>query len=234
MADPARKETISSRVADLLRASILRGELAPGARINLDRLRAAHGISISPLREAVSRLVADGLVIFEDQRGYRVAPVSMADLEEVTTLRAELEAIALKAAIARGDLEWEGDIMRALYLINRLERDASRPATLDAWEAAHGEFHRALIRGCGMPHLLQFCAVLHNMTDRYRHLFPLDDAALRELRAGHAAIATAATARDGEAATAALRSHILGTGAALKARMGATPPSAIPSPPPAG
>jgi len=59
-------------------AAILRGDLKPGAKINLDRLRQDFAVSISPLREAVSRLVPDGLVEFEDQRGYRVAPVSAA------------------------------------------------------------------------------------------------------------------------------------------------------------
>jgi GntR family transcriptional regulator, carbon starvation induced regulator len=214
MATPPRKETISSRVAADLRDAILRGDLAPGSKINLDRLRAAHDASISPLREAVARLVADGLVEFEDQKGYRVAPVSLSDLAEVTRLRATLEGMALEASIVAGDLDWESDVMRALYRLNRTPRD-----TTEAWEAAHSAYHAALIGGCGMPLLLRFCGLLHNMNDRYRRLYPAAAPAERDTAAEHEAIAEAATRRDAPRAAEALRTHILRTGAVLQSRM---------------
>lgn len=222
MADAPRKETISSRISAVLRDAILRGRLAPGSRINLDRLREEHDISISPLREAVSRLVADGLVEFEDQRGYRVVPVSPENLAEVTTLRAELEVIALRASIEHGGLDWESDVLRALYLLSRSERDTARPNSLEAWESAHSEFHRALIRGCGMPLLLTFCTVLQNMTDRYRQLYPIGPQSDRDLNEEHAEIAVAATSHEVDRACAALRAHILRTGEELVTRMAAT------------
>jgi GntR family transcriptional regulator, carbon starvation induced regulator len=222
MAEAHRKETISSRISATLRNAILRGDLAPGSRINLDRLREEYDISISPLREAVSRLVADGLVEFEDQRGYRVAPVSLANLAEVTALRAELDVMALRASIDHGGLDWESDVLRTHYLLTRSVRDPARPETLAAWEQAHSEFHLALIRGCGMPLVLTFCSVLHNMTDRYRRLFPLDDLTDRDIAAEHSEIATSATAHDTDRACAALKAHILHTGEALSARMAAT------------
>lgn len=221
MAETPRKETISSRISATLREAIQRGDLAPGSRINLDRLREEYDISISPLREAVSRLTADGLVEFEDQRGYRVAPVSRANLIEVTTLRAEFDGIALRASIERGGLDWESDVLRAHYLLMRSARDPERPDTLEAWERAHAEFHMALIRGCGMPLLLTFCSVLHNMTDRYRHLYPIDAGLYPDLGAEHSDIAMAATAHEADRACAALRAHILRTGEALLARMAA-------------
>jgi GntR family transcriptional regulator, carbon starvation induced regulator len=219
MREPPRKETISSRISGLLREAILRGDLAPGSKINLDRLRERYDISISPLREAVSRLVADGLVEFEDQRGYRVVPVSPENLAEVTALRAEFEVIALRASIERGTLDWESDVMRALYLLNRTERDQARPDTIDAWEAAHSDFHMALIRGCGMPLLLTFCSVLHNMNDRYRRLYLAGSPAGRDVQAEHDEIAEAATAHDADRACAALRSHVLKTGEELSRRL---------------
>jgi DNA-binding GntR family transcriptional regulator len=222
MTDAPRKETISSRISAVLRDAILHGRLAPGSRINLDRLREEYDISISPLREAVSRLVADGLVEFEDQRGYRVVPVSPNNLAEVTGLRAELEVIALGASIERGGLDWESDVLRAHYLLSRSERDPGRPERLEAWESAHSEFHRALIRGCGMPLLITFCSILQNMTDRYRRLYPIDPQSDRDLNAEHSEIAAAATALEVDRASAALKAHILRTGAALMTRMTAT------------
>lgn len=222
MTDAPRKETIPSRISAVLREAILRGRLAPGSRINLDRLREEYDISISPLREAVSRLMADGLVEFEDQRGYRVVPVSPENLTEVTNLRAELEVIALRASIEHGGLDWESDVLRAHYLLSRSERNSARPDSLDAWEEAHSEFHRALIRGCGMPLLLTFCAGLQNMTGRYRRLYPVDPQSSRDLNAEHTEIAVAATSHEVDRACAALKAHILRTGEALMARMAAS------------
>lgn len=219
MAEVPRKETISSRISSLLRESILRGDLPPGGKINLDRLRELHDVSISPLREAVSRLVADGLVEFEDQRGYRVTPVSRANLAEVTRLRSELEVLALQVSIAQGDLDWESDVMRALYRLGHTPRDPDRPETWESWEAAHKDFHMALIRGCDMPLLLQFCTVLHNMTDRYRRLYAGAAASGRDVVQEHETIGRAATARHSDEACAALRRHIQRTGEALAAQL---------------
>ena len=169
--------------------------MEPGSKINLDRLRTSYDISLSPLREALSRLVADGLVELEDLRGYRVAPVSTSNLAEVTRLRVEFESLALQHSIEQGDLEWESDVMRSLYRLNRIERDPARPESLEAWEEAHNDFHRQLIQGCGMPLLLRFCSVLHNLNDRYRRLFLATNPGDRDVRSEHIAIAEAAVAR---------------------------------------
>lgn len=75
-----RKPTLAGRVPLELRRAILNGQLQPGEKINLDRMREDFDVSVSPIREAVSRLVADGLVEFEDQRGFRVAPISLENL----------------------------------------------------------------------------------------------------------------------------------------------------------
>ena len=169
--------------------------MAPGSKINLDRLRTSYDISLSPLREALSRLVADGLVELEDLRGYRVAPVSTSNLAEVTRLRVEFESLALQHSIEQGDLEWESDVMRSLYRLNRIERNPAGPESLEAWEEAHNDYHRQLIQGCGMPLLLRFCSVLHNLNDRYRRLFLATNPGDRDVRSEHIAIAEAAVAR---------------------------------------
>jgi DNA-binding GntR family transcriptional regulator len=219
MFDLPRKETISSRISALLREAILVGKLAPGEKINLDRLREHYGISISPLREAVARLEADGLVVFEDQRGYRVAPVSLKDLAEVTSLRAQFEVTALRSSIECGNLDWESNVMRALYLLNRTERDDAHPQTVEAWEAAHSDFHRALIGACQMPLLLRFCTVLRNMNDRYHRLYMPGNPPDRDIKAEHEDIAMAAIAHDADRACAALASHITKTSQDLTHRM---------------
>lgn len=146
-----RKRTLASRVSSDLRQAILRGDMPPGGKVDLDRIRETYGISVSPLREALARLAADRLVEFEDQRGWRVTTVSFANLEEITPLRVVLAALALGLAIERGSLDREAEVLAALYKLNRIKRGPAQPATIEAWEVAQGAFHVALIRGSAMP-----------------------------------------------------------------------------------
>ncbi|MBB2674776.1 GntR family transcriptional regulator [Rhizobium sophoriradicis] len=210
------KNTIGSQLASRLREAIISGELEAGSKINLDRARKTFNVSLSPLREGLARLISDGLVEFQDNRGYRVAPISLANLEEVTTLREELEVFALRESIRVGDVEWEGNIMRALHRLNRSERDAARPETLEHWEALHREFHLTLISGCGKPLLLHFCNLLLNLNDRYRRAFLVRTSGDRNVGQEHSEIAQGAVARDVEYACEKLRQHIHRTGTNLR------------------
>jgi DNA-binding GntR family transcriptional regulator len=207
--------TIATQLVHRLREEIISGALKPGAKINLSLAREHFGVSLSPLREALARLVADGLAEFEDNRGYRVAPVSLANLAEVTQLRAEFECSALRHAMSAGDVDWEADVVRALHRLNRITHDPSRPETLAHWEAAHAEFHMALIRGCNMPLLENICRVLHNLNDRYRRIFLRTEGGDRDVAAEHDEIAARAVRRETEPACAGLRDHIQRTGANL-------------------
>lgn len=213
--DP-RRDTMASQLVRRCREAILSGEWPPGTKINLDRVRQNFDVSLSPLREALARLIADGLVKFEDNRGYTVAPVSAEDLAEITRLRSELEVLALRDAISVANSDWESAVIRALHKLNQTERDPARPETMEAWEAAHAALHMTLIGGSGMALLVQFCERLMHLNDRYRRVFlrarPAGD---RNVRSEHSDIAQAAVARDVECATATLREHILRTGANL-------------------
>lgn len=221
--DP-RKATIASRVAAQLRGEILSGALAPGAKVNLDRLRERLDVSLAPVREAMTRLLAEGLVELEDQRGYHVAPVSRANLDEVIRLRAELEPLALGLAIERGTIEWEGAVMAALHRLTRTPRAGADSASTDAWEAAHARFHLALIEGCGMPMLIGFCQRLHLLDERYHRLPHPAGRADRDAATDHAALAAATTARHSAEAVALLASHIAQSGAELRDALAATLP----------
>jgi DNA-binding GntR family transcriptional regulator len=210
------KNTIASQLVDRLREAIVSGQLEAGAKINLERARESFAVSLSPLREALARLISDGLVEFEDNRGYRVAPVSLSNLEEITRLREELETLALRQAVAAGDVDWEGDVMRSLHRLNRAVRDPSDPESLKRWEAFHRDFHLTLIEGCRMPLLLSFCRVLMNLNDRYRRTFLLTTAGDRNVAVEHSEIAQGAVARDTEFACDRLREHIHRTGTNLR------------------
>ncbi|WP_170316071.1 GntR family transcriptional regulator [Microvirga calopogonii] len=209
------KNTIASQLVDRLREAIVSGQLEAGSKINLERARESFAVSLSPLREALARLISDGLVEFEDNRGYRVSPISLSDLEELTKLREEFETYALRQAIAVGDVDWEGDVMRSLHRLNRAVRDPAIPETLEQWEAYHREFHLTLIAGCRMPQLLSFCRRMLNLNDRYRRTFLRATSGDRNVSAEHNEIAQGAVARDVEFACKRLRDHIHRTGTNL-------------------
>ena len=219
MADVDPKNTKASQLVDRLREAILSGELKPGSKINLDTTRKALDVSLSPLREALARLIAVGLVELRDNRGYSVAPVSLENLAEITRLRVETECLALSIAIKNGDSAWESAVIRALHRLNRIVRDPLDHLTIEAWESAHQEFHSALIGGCRMPLLLNFCVTLHNLNDRYRRTFLVDHGGDRNVGSEHSDIAQGAVARDHDYACEKLREHIQRTGSNLLQRL---------------
>ena len=213
------KRTIAGQIAEGLRARILSGSLEPGAKLNLERLRQEYAVSLSSLREAIMRLSSDGLIEIEEQRGYRVSPISPGNLAEVTELRMKLEPLALRKAIRNGGLDWETNVMASLYRLNHTARDPKDQASIETWEIAHNAFHDALIARCDMPVLSTFYRTLMNMNDRYRRLFSRIHAEQRDLAQEHTAIAQAAVARDEDKAAKLLARHIEKTSAALQATL---------------
>ncbi|HTH97371.1 MAG TPA: GntR family transcriptional regulator [Stellaceae bacterium] len=209
--------TLSSTLVARLREAIMRGDFIPGTKLHLDKMRATFGVSLSPLREALCRLESEGLVQIEDQRGYFVAPVSPDNLAEVIRLRVELEGMALREATAHGDTAWEGRILAALHQLNTCKRETADEKPV--WEACHRDFHAELISACRMPMLRQFCAMLHDQSDRYRRIFLAAHAPDRDTAAEHAAIAEAMIGRRTEDAVALMRDHIERTGRNIQAAL---------------
>lgn len=217
-----RKPTIAGQVESKLRHDILRGVLEPGSKLNLDRLRQALEVGLSPVREAVTRLVSDGLVVAEAQKGYTVTPVSVANLDEVCELRLEFEAYALRKSIERGGLEWEAAVMGALHRLNRTERVADDPESQNNWEAANNAFHAALIERCDMPLLLKMYDTLVGLNDRYRRIYLTATGIRRDVIDEHTAIADAAVNRRADEACDLLRAHIDKSSANLRRLMAGT------------
>ncbi|MBI1245426.1 MAG: FCD domain-containing protein [Alphaproteobacteria bacterium] len=214
-----KANTKATRLVDRLREAIVSGEFEPGGKINLAKVRATYEISLSPLREALARLIADGLVEFRDNRGYWVSPVDLENLREVIRLRTEFELCALRAAIETGDVNWESDVMRAVHTLSRSTPEAGMPDAGGRWEAAHRDFHMTLLSGCGMPTLLSFCRSLLDRSDRYRRIFVREDLAGPDILHEHGEIARAAVARDMQTACARLADHIGRVGDAVARRL---------------
>ena len=114
-AAPTRTEQVYAR----MRSDILAGHLTPGAKLPFAELVARYGGSTSVIREGLTRLVEQGLVQAEPQHGFRVVPLSISDLDDLTTARCELEGLVLRLSIAAGDLEWESAIVAAHHTLER-------------------------------------------------------------------------------------------------------------------
>ena len=203
--------TFSSELVKRLRRAILTGELAPGSRLRLEALRQRLGLTQSrgPLREALSRLGAEGLVLIEDQRGYRVAPISEGNLREIARLRVHLETLALREAIATGDQEWEANVISAKERLSEVRRwDGMSVDDLEVWETAHRNFHFTLLQACRMPLLLSYCSSLHDQNDRYRRIFLSVNPFDRDVKSEHNIIVDATLERNPDLACALLAQHI--------------------------
>src|SRR5882757_3417211 len=106
-------DSVGEKTYRRIRTDIVFGKLAPAEKLKLDRLREDYRASVSTLRELLNRLVSEGLVVAEGQRGFEVAPVSAQDLRELAALRLLLETHALTQSFETGDVDWEGRVVSA-------------------------------------------------------------------------------------------------------------------------
>lgn len=193
-----------------LRADLLACRILPGDRLIIRDLCERFDVSLGAVREALSRLTSEGLVSAEPQRGFRAAPISPADLADLTLARVEIETLCLRRAIAHGDVAWETRLVAAAHHLSRTPpRAPADPArSNEAWTEAHGAFHAALVAGCGSQWLLHLQALLYAQSERYRRLSVPFEMGVRDVQQEHQAILTAALARDADMAVALLREHL--------------------------
>ena len=205
-----RPRSLTSAVQERLRADILSTRLLPGQKLHIAGLAKQFSVSLAAVREALSRLVADGLVQASDQRGFRVSPVSLADLRDVTQTRIDIEGLALRRSIERGGQDWLASVEAAWDSLKAVPHRYPDDPTVhyEEWVVRHRVFHRALVNACGSPWMLGFRDVLHEQSERYRRLSIRREVGRpRDVEAEHAAIVDAVLRRDAEAAVAALSHH---------------------------
>jgi DNA-binding GntR family transcriptional regulator len=203
--------TKADLVFERLREDILAGRHRPGERLRYTDLCDRHVTSTGVLREALLRLVEQGLVVSEAQRGFRVVPLSAADLLELTQARYELEGLTLRLAVTNGDVNWESRLIAAHHLLARSPQlDPDDPARLsDAWGTAHETFHAALLDGCANQRLKSMTATMRSSAELYRRWsVSLSSESGRDIPGEHAAILEAAVARDTSRAVELLTAHI--------------------------
>jgi GntR family carbon starvation induced transcriptional regulator len=200
--------TLVERAYLSLRRDVVCGKLAPGERLRVEHLKDQY--EVGTLREALSLLVSDALVTSEGQRGFRVAPISMADLEDVTNTRVMLETEALRQSIRHGDAQWEATLVQSYELLCTTERNLAETGSV-RWERRNKAFHEALIAGFNSTWSKYLLSILYRHAERYRNInFRLTaaHASGRDVHLEHEAIFRAAVDRQEARAALALEAHI--------------------------
>ncbi len=212
----------------LLRRDILATRLRPGAPMKLGALRDRYEIGWTPLREALSRLEAEGLVTAVSNRGFAVAPVSRAELEDLTRTRMVVELPLLLESIGNGGSEWESAVVTAHYRLSRcrLSIDNVSESDIDEWDERHAAFHAALIGAARSNWLSRFQSTISDQLRRHHRFLSLAPtlraaegmsegyreavAALEDAMAieHHTALMEAALDRDIDRARALMTDHI--------------------------
>jgi DNA-binding GntR family transcriptional regulator len=193
-----------------LRAELLACRLYPGTRLKISELCQSLDVNLSAVREALSRLTSEGLVVAEPQRGFRVAPISVEELRDLTMARIKIEELCLERAIAVGDVGWESDLVAAFHRLSRTpERDPNDVQRMnERWSAAHSVFHEAVVGACDSPWLHRLRTILYAQSERYRRLSVPLGKITRDLNHEHLEIMEAVIARDTENAKALMAQHL--------------------------
>lgn len=206
-------QTQSDRAYQNLRSAIIRCELDPGSRLRVEELTRRFGVSSSPLREALSRLAGQGLVYAVDKRGFRVAPLTVEGVRELTRVRVLIESETLFDAMEHGGDGWEAAIVAAAHHLSLSERRlGSEPGTLDDdWSARHRAFHMTLYDGAQSSLLRRMVGDLFDAGERYRRYSSRYRKVSRDKNHEHQELMSLVLSRSKKKAVDFLTAHIRST-----------------------
>lgn len=195
--------SVTGRAYEILRADLISCRLKPGAQLNISSLQTTLDLSQAAIREALSRLTAEGLVEIERHRGFRVTQVSAGGFRELMEAYMTVEIPCMRASIAKGDLEWELKLVSAYHrALRTLELVVQGKEDIGAYSKERRAFHEALLAACDNSWLLWSWRMLYTQNLRYRHMYlPLAKFEL-ELNPHHESFLKAVLARDVEKAIA--------------------------------
>ena len=201
--------TRANAVYERLRDDIAHGVLEPGSKLRVEAMCRRYEVGASPLREALSRLSAEGLVDRAELRGFSVAPLHWDELPILTQNRVELESIALRESIERRDAAMEDRLVLLVHRLSRTPRSLSADSYLTnpAWEELHRDFHRTLLSRCPSRWLRAFCDSLADESYRFRQVAADKVFSSRDVHAEHLAVFEAVIEGRTEDAVRALESH---------------------------
>ena len=216
-------QTLNASALSRIRSDIIACRLMPNERLRFEALRERYGMGVSPLREALMRLEAEGLVELEQNKGFRVSEVSRENLQDLMQTRIEIETIALRWSLEKGGVEWEADLLGAFHRLSRQNKiDPREPETInEAWGREHAAFHAALVAACGSQTMMSIRERLFEQAERYVSLSIMANAPLRDDVGEHKALMRAALNRDIDKTVELNRLHISRTSDKVAASLAA-------------
>ncbi|WP_329236801.1 GntR family transcriptional regulator [Streptomyces sp. NBC_00111] len=211
------KATRGGVVYAQIREDIFQGVFEPGQRLRLVELSQRFSVSQSVVREALTRLSEQGLVHAAPQQGFSVVTVSLADLNELTEARVEIETLVLRRSMERGGIEWEASVVAAHHHLAGTPGIRADGTLNSDWFPVHERFHQTLLEGCGNARLLAAALSLRDAATLYRRWsWPVGHDTERDVEGEHQALVDAVLAKDADAAAALLARHIDRTSEALR------------------
>ncbi len=220
MREPAAPRSLSWAVYGDIRSDILAGRYAPGSKLSPRVIATQRKVSLSVVREALTRLTEQGLVVAEPQLGFSVVALDLADVRDVSKVRTLIEGAALREAVLHADVEYETQVVASHHRLTRTNpysEEAPRTLTED-WASAHQKFHQSLISACPSPRLRDLADGLRETTELYRRwsgAFPSQQGR-RDVAAEHRGLMESTLERDPDRAVALLTEHIDKTAALLE------------------
>ncbi len=202
--------TLTEQTYAELRTDIIEGRLLPGSKLRVEHLRQTYAVGAGTLREALTRLVSDALVYAEGQRGFRVSPIAIDDLEDLTRLRVHIETNALRESIRHGDDAWRARLRASYEDLSTVEQPLTR-ATRRRWETLNLRFHETLLDGRPSPWAKKVLRLLARHIERYRSFAIELPGAMRDVHAEHTEIFELAMSGQDARAALALEAHICAT-----------------------
>lgn len=208
-----KEKTRVLEVYSSVRRDILNGRLRPGEKLGPSVLSQQYGVSLSVVREALTRLAEQELVVSQPRQGFQVIPISREDLLDLTSVRLDIETLALRRSVERGDVAWQSGLVAAHYLLEHTVQyqyeETDPPVMSEDWATAHKAFHERLISACGSARLLEIAESLRDSADLYRRWSsPIGGDSKRDIAGEHRAIFEAVQAGDVELAVKELHKHI--------------------------
>jgi GntR family transcriptional regulator, carbon starvation induced regulator len=203
-------QTLNASALTQLRSDIIACRLMPNERLRVEALRERYGMGASPIREALMRLEAEGLVELEQNKGFKVSEVSRENLLDLMRTRIEIETIALRWSLEKGGVEWEANLLSAFHRLSRQRKidPANLDAISEAWSKEHANFHSALVSACGSPTLLSIRSRLFEQAERYVALSIMSSGPLRDDVTEHKQLMRAALNRELDKTLELNRVHI--------------------------
>ncbi|MBN0049182.1 GntR family transcriptional regulator [Streptomyces actuosus] len=210
------KQMLSEQAYTRLRDAIMRGDHGPGDALKPQDLAKEQGVSLAVVREALVRLVGEGLADRLPNRGFAVPAFSDRRWQETAEARRTVEPVVLRMSIERGDVDWEARVRAAHHRLARTPVHGPEEGGYysGAWSEAHRVFHRTLLEGCDNPVLLETFDRMWTASELARrwsaHRHPD-----RDHVGEHRRLEEAALARDADTAVEVLTRHLTRTAAGL-------------------